>query len=225
MCHLAIRRTGVWVYESDRQKCVCYVNQRGESHCENPLSDLCVCVLSLANEYDSHETKRRNKTTSDNVAISSNRFFLFKLFLRHSINRRMDLASNGIGTMQNLRLKLFLAVVMCAYVRCKRDNLLYSLSIEDLWLNWIWSIFEWNEWAMDWTGIIDFLFSLFFIAGRHRYRRLTRPPMPARKGLLAPQNTFLDTIATRFDGTRKYIHSSLRTQIPFGRWPLLKCSS
>ena len=24
------------------------------------------------------------------------------------------------------------------------------------------------------------------------------------KGLLAPQNTFLDTIATRFDGTRKY---------------------
>jgi len=29
--------------------------------------------------------------------------------------------------------------------------------------------------------------------------------MPARKGLLAPQNTFLDTIATRFDGTRKSI--------------------
>lgn len=29
--------------------------------------------------------------------------------------------------------------------------------------------------------------------------------MPARKGLLAPQNTFLDTIATRFDGTRKLI--------------------
>lgn len=29
--------------------------------------------------------------------------------------------------------------------------------------------------------------------------------MPVRKGLLAPQNTFLDTIATRFDGTRKYI--------------------
>lgn len=28
--------------------------------------------------------------------------------------------------------------------------------------------------------------------------------MPARKGLLAPQNTFLDTIATRFDGTRKW---------------------
>ena len=27
--------------------------------------------------------------------------------------------------------------------------------------------------------------------------------MPGRKGLLAPQNTFLDTIATRFDGTRK----------------------
>lgn len=30
--------------------------------------------------------------------------------------------------------------------------------------------------------------------------------MPARKGLLAPQNTFLDTIATRFDGTRKSIY-------------------
>lgn len=28
--------------------------------------------------------------------------------------------------------------------------------------------------------------------------------MPTRKGLLAPQNTFLDTIATRFDGTRKF---------------------
>ena len=28
--------------------------------------------------------------------------------------------------------------------------------------------------------------------------------MPAMKGLLAPQNTFLDTIATRFDGTRKF---------------------
>lgn len=27
--------------------------------------------------------------------------------------------------------------------------------------------------------------------------------MPVMKGLLAPQNTFLDTIATRFDGTRK----------------------
>jgi len=25
--------------------------------------------------------------------------------------------------------------------------------------------------------------------------------MPAMRGLLAPQNTFLDTIATRFDGT------------------------
>ncbi|CDQ98017.1 unnamed protein product [Oncorhynchus mykiss] len=28
--------------------------------------------------------------------------------------------------------------------------------------------------------------------------------MPVMKGLLAPQNTFLDTIATRFDGTREY---------------------
>jgi len=39
-----------------------------------------------------------------------------------------------------------------------------------------------------------------------RFKRRTGPtiPMPARKGLLAPQNTFLDTIATRFDGTRKW---------------------
>ncbi|CDQ91781.1 unnamed protein product [Oncorhynchus mykiss] len=29
--------------------------------------------------------------------------------------------------------------------------------------------------------------------------------MPVMKGLLAPQNTFLDTIATRFDGTRKFV--------------------
>jgi len=28
--------------------------------------------------------------------------------------------------------------------------------------------------------------------------------MTNRKGFLAQQNTFLDTIATRFDGTRKY---------------------
>lgn len=28
--------------------------------------------------------------------------------------------------------------------------------------------------------------------------------MPQRKGLVAPQNTFLDTIATRFDGTREF---------------------
>lgn len=33
--------------------------------------------------------------------------------------------------------------------------------------------------------------------------------MPARKGLLAPQNTFLDTIATRFDGTRKFKHCNI----------------
>ncbi len=29
--------------------------------------------------------------------------------------------------------------------------------------------------------------------------------MPVMKGLLAPQNTFLDTITNHFDGTRKYI--------------------
>lgn len=33
--------------------------------------------------------------------------------------------------------------------------------------------------------------------------RLRPPKMPAMRGLLAPQNTFLDTIATRFDGTRE----------------------
>ena len=47
----------------------------------------------------------------------------------------------------------------------------------------------------------------FLRTGIHRKaKRYKRPsnPMPARKGLLAPQNTFLDTIATRFDGTRKF---------------------
>ena len=34
--------------------------------------------------------------------------------------------------------------------------------------------------------------------------------MVARKGLLAPQNTFLDTIAARFDGTRKYNSQEIR---------------
>lgn len=34
-------------------------------------------------------------------------------------------------------------------------------------------------------------------------RRPRPPKMPAMRGLLAPQNTFLDTIATRFDGTRE----------------------
>lgn len=42
-------------------------------------------------------------------------------------------------------------------------------------------------------------------AGRRGGRRTqsTRTRMPVMRGLLAPQNTFLDTIATRFDGTRK----------------------
>lgn len=34
--------------------------------------------------------------------------------------------------------------------------------------------------------------------------------MPVMKGLLAPQNTFLDTIATRFDGTREYNGNTFR---------------
>nr|XP_008195925.1 PREDICTED: potassium voltage-gated channel subfamily H member 8 isoform X4 [Tribolium castaneum] len=46
--------------------------------------------------------------------------------------------------------------------------------------------------------------------------------MPARKGLLAPQNTFLDTIATRFDGT----HSNFvlgNAQVP-SLYPIVYCS-
>lgn len=46
--------------------------------------------------------------------------------------------------------------------------------------------------------------------------------MPARKGLLAPQNTFLDTIATRFDGT----HSNFvlgNAQVP-SVYPIVYCS-
>ena len=37
--------------------------------------------------------------------------------------------------------------------------------------------------------------------------------MVARKGLLAPQNTFLDTIAARFDGTRKFIINPITFQL------------
>ncbi|XP_061413592.1 potassium voltage-gated channel subfamily H member 8-like isoform X2 [Lethenteron reissneri] len=46
--------------------------------------------------------------------------------------------------------------------------------------------------------------------------------MPVMKGLLAPQNTFLDTIATRFDGT----HSNFvlgNAQVPNG-YPIVYCS-
>ncbi|TGZ51153.1 Potassium voltage-gated channel subfamily H member 8 [Temnothorax longispinosus] len=54
--------------------------------------------------------------------------------------------------------------------------------------------------------------------------------MPVRKGLLAPQNTFLDTIATRFDGTRKsfvcYTYSNFvlgNAQVPT-IYPIVYCS-
>ncbi|XP_048510796.1 potassium voltage-gated channel subfamily H member 8 isoform X2 [Athalia rosae] len=53
-------------------------------------------------------------------------------------------------------------------------------------------------------------------------RRGGAAPMPARKGLLAPQNTFLDTIATRFDGT----HSNFvlgNAQVP-SIYPIVYCS-
>jgi len=54
--------------------------------------------------------------------------------------------------------------------------------------------------------------------GRRGGRRTqsTRNRMPVMRGLLAPQNTFLDTIATRFDGTRKcadnlhFLHQSVK---------------
>lgn len=41
---------------------------------------------------------------------------------------------------------------------------------------------------------------------RRERRGSTRSRMPVMRGLIAPQNTFLDTIATRFDGTREYIY-------------------
>lgn len=44
---------------------------------------------------------------------------------------------------------------------------------------------------------------------RRERRGSTRSRMPVMRGLIAPQNTFLDTIATRFDGTREYRTSSL----------------
>ncbi|XP_024945498.1 potassium voltage-gated channel subfamily H member 8 isoform X2 [Cephus cinctus] len=57
---------------------------------------------------------------------------------------------------------------------------------------------------------------------RGALRRGGAAPMPARKGLLAPQNTFLDTIATRFDGT----HSNFvlgNAQVP-SNYPIVYCS-
>ncbi|XP_061432472.1 potassium voltage-gated channel subfamily H member 8-like [Lethenteron reissneri] len=53
-------------------------------------------------------------------------------------------------------------------------------------------------------------------------RRTTIIIMPVMKGLLAPQNTFLDTIATRFDGT----HSNFvlgNAQVP-REYPIVYCS-
>ncbi|XP_046397487.1 potassium voltage-gated channel subfamily H member 4 [Ischnura elegans] len=61
--------------------------------------------------------------------------------------------------------------------------------------------------------------------------------MPARKGLLAPQNTFLDTIATRFDGTHSnFVLGNAQVAAPSSakaaagggsggqRWPIVYCS-
>ncbi|CAB3242043.1 unnamed protein product [Arctia plantaginis] len=57
--------------------------------------------------------------------------------------------------------------------------------------------------------------------GKWRARGARCGGMPVRKGLLAPQNTFLDTIATRFDGT----HSNFvlgNAQVP--SYPIVYCS-
>ncbi|KAG5679270.1 hypothetical protein PVAND_008850 [Polypedilum vanderplanki] len=54
-----------------------------------------------------------------------------------------------------------------------------------------------------------------------KLRRLRFASMPARKGLLAPQNTFLDTIATRFDGT----HSNfVLGNAQVAGYPIVYCS-
>lgn len=65
-----------------------------------------------------------------------------------------------------------------------------------------WCVFIWG---IDINRSEFFCIVLFLVSSAdssHR-RKLDRYQMPARKGLLAPQNTFLDTIATRFDGTRE----------------------
>ena len=49
-----------------------------------------------------------------------------------------------------------------------------------------------------------YIYLLFLISGPPTWWSVGPSLMPARKGLLAPQNTFLDTIATRFDGTREF---------------------
>ena len=51
----------------------------------------------------------------------------------------------------------------------------------------------------------------------------TNTNMPARKGLLAPQNTFLDTIATRFDGTRKCFNCNQFLALSRRKYSWSKC--
>uniref|UniRef100_A0A3Q4HHF4 Voltage-gated delayed rectifier potassium channel KCNH4 n=1 Tax=Neolamprologus brichardi TaxID=32507 RepID=A0A3Q4HHF4_NEOBR len=45
--------------------------------------------------------------------------------------------------------------------------------------------------------------------------------MPVMRGLLAPQNTFLDTIATRFDGTSNFVLGNAQVQ---SLYPIVYCS-
>ena len=70
------------------------------------------------------------------------------------------------------------------------------------------------------TSLFDAIWSMQFVSFCALTSCLFFPgiTMPGRKGLLAPQNTFLDTIATRFDGTRKF----LQNECPMGRrWTCL----
>lgn len=69
---------------------------------------------------------------------------------------------------------------------------------------WVWKIhFECKMLLMQLKMSNDNICSILQ-SSPQRYFGIIGRSMPARRGLLAPQNTFLDTIATRFDGTRKY---------------------
>ncbi|CAB1414070.1 unnamed protein product [Pleuronectes platessa] len=57
---------------------------------------------------------------------------------------------------------------------------------------------------------------------RRERRGSTRSRMPVMRGLIAPQNTFLDTIATRFDGTHSnFVLGNAQVQ---SLYPIVYCS-
>ncbi|XP_053158522.1 potassium voltage-gated channel subfamily H member 3 isoform X2 [Hemicordylus capensis] len=65
-------------------------------------------------------------------------------------------------------------------------------------------------------------FSFLFPAGRRWRGPRASPKMPVMRGLLAPQNTFLDTIATRFDGTHSnFVLGNAQVR---GAFPVVYCS-